>query len=97
MSAAIKPRLEEGLRRLRLPTFRQNYHPHASLAAREGWPYDQYLLGLCELELSEREQRRIVRLRRRSRRLIDPACPKVWIGNCAHFSRETFWIAGKTS
>ena len=62
MSAAIKPRLEEGLRRLRLPTFRQNYHPHAALAAREGWPYDQYLLDLCELELSEREQRRIVRL-----------------------------------
>ena len=58
----IKPRMTACLRQLHLPAFVEHHAPQAALAANEGWPYDRYLLGLCELELSEREHRRIERL-----------------------------------
>lgn len=58
----IKPRMTACLKQLHLPAFLEHYAPQAALAINEGWPYDRYLLGLCELELSEREQRRIQRL-----------------------------------
>ena len=58
----IKPRMTACLKQLHLPAFSEHYAPQAALAVNEGWPYDRYLLGLCELELSEREQRRIQRL-----------------------------------
>lgn len=58
----IKPQMTACLKRLRLPAFVEHYAPQAALAANEGWPYDRYLLGLCQLELAERDQRRIERL-----------------------------------
>ena len=58
----IKPRMTACLTQLHLPAFVEHHAPQATLAANEGWPYDRYLLGLCELELSEREHRRIERL-----------------------------------
>jgi hypothetical protein len=58
----IKPRMTACLKQLHLPAFVEHYAPQAALAGNEGWPYDRYLLGLCELELTEREQRRIQRL-----------------------------------
>lgn len=58
----IQPRMTACLKQLHLPAFAEHYAPQAALAVNEGWPYDRYLLGLCELELSEREQRRIHRL-----------------------------------
>jgi DNA replication protein DnaC len=58
----IKPRMTACLKQLHLPSFAEHYASHATLAANEGWPYDRYLLGLCELELSERDQRRSERL-----------------------------------
>jgi len=58
----ITPRMTACLKQLHLPTFAEHYAPQAALAVNEGWPYDRYLLGLCELELSEREQRRVQRL-----------------------------------
>jgi DNA replication protein DnaC len=58
----ITPRLTACLKQLHLPAFGENYAPQAALAANEGWPYDRYLLGLCELEVAEREQRRNQRL-----------------------------------
>lgn len=58
----IKPRMTACLKQLHLPAFVEHHAPQATLAANEGWPYDRYLLGLCELELSEREHRRIERL-----------------------------------
>lgn len=63
----IKPRMTACLKQLHLPAFLEHYAPQAALAINEGWPYDRYLLGLCELELSEREQRRIQRLMMDSR------------------------------
>ncbi len=63
----ITPRMTVCLKQLHLPAFGENYAPQAALAANEGWPYDRYLLGLCELELAEREQRRNQRLLLESR------------------------------
>jgi DNA replication protein DnaC len=62
MSVEIKPRLRECLKQLRLPTMADNAQSFASLATNEGWPYDRLLLELCELELSERQQRKVGRL-----------------------------------
>jgi DNA replication protein DnaC len=58
----IKPRMTACLKQLHLPAFVEHYAPQAALAGNEGWPYDRYLLGLCELELAERDARRIQRL-----------------------------------
>jgi DNA replication protein DnaC len=58
----IKPQMTACLKQLHLPAFVEHHAPQAALAANEGWPYDRYLLGLCELELAEREQRRTQRL-----------------------------------
>src|SRR2546426_12703973 len=57
----IKPRMTACLKQLHLPAFVEHYATQAALAGNEGWSYDRYLLGLCELELTEREQRRIQR------------------------------------
>jgi DNA replication protein DnaC len=63
----IKPRMTDCLKQLHLPAFVEQHAPQAALAANEGWPYDRYLLGLCELELAERDQRRIERLLQESK------------------------------
>jgi len=54
------------LRRLKLPSFAASYEDIAARAEREGWAFGQYLHHLCELEVSERGQRRIERLLRKS-------------------------------
>lgn len=64
---ALKTAITTSLRQLHLPAFVDNYSQHAALAANEGWPYDRYLLALCELELNERQERKIERLQRKSR------------------------------
>jgi len=67
MSEIIKPQITESLRRLHLPAFVANFAPQAALATNDGWPYDRYLLNLCQLELDEREQRKRERRLRASR------------------------------
>jgi DNA replication protein DnaC len=62
MGSTIKPRLLQCLRQLRLPAFVSNCSQHAALATNEGWPYDRYLLNLCEMELSQRQARKVARL-----------------------------------
>lgn len=62
MGNVIKPRISKCLHQLRLPSFAENFGSQAALAANDGWSYDQYLLTLCELELTQREQRRVERL-----------------------------------
>ncbi len=54
------------LRGLKLPGFVTAYESFAQQAEREGWTHPEYLRRLVELELSERQQRRIERLRTRS-------------------------------
>jgi DNA replication protein DnaC len=58
----IKPELKKCLRELRLPQFAANHSAQSALAANEGWSYDRYLLGLCEMELNQRRVRRIEKL-----------------------------------
>jgi DNA replication protein DnaC len=54
------------LRALRLPSFLACHEEVAIKAEREGWSFGQYLHHLCELELSDREQRRIKRFSKQS-------------------------------
>jgi DNA replication protein DnaC len=54
------------LRVLKLPGFVTAYEPFAQQAEREGWTHPDYLRRLVELELTERQQRRIERLRKGS-------------------------------
>lgn len=67
MGNVIKPRVSKCLHQLRLPTFAENFSTQAALAANDGWPYDRYLLTLCDLELAQRDQRRTERLLNESR------------------------------
>jgi len=62
MGNVIKPRISKCLHDLHLPAFAESFGPQAVLATNDGWPYDRYLLTLCELELVQRDQRRTQRL-----------------------------------
>lgn len=58
--------LDMMLRALKLPSF-QAYHEEVAISSeRQGWSFGQYLHHLCELELSERERRRIERFSKES-------------------------------
>ena len=58
--------LEMRLRELKLPSFAAHYHGLAGQAEKGGWGFRDYLLELCEVELHERRDRKIDRLRRSS-------------------------------
>lgn len=49
------------LRALCLTTMVQQYETLEERAQKEDWSYTQYLSALCEIELTEREQRRVLR------------------------------------
>ena len=67
MSGGNLQRLKECLVELRLPTFREHHGSQAALATKESWSYPQYLLALSELEVADRRERRIQKLRRTSK------------------------------
>ena len=46
---------------LKLPTISRNWPEFCAMANKEGWSAERLLATLCELELSEREQRRVQR------------------------------------
>jgi len=54
------------LRELKLPSFVAHHTALAQQAEQGGWSFPAYLLELCELELRERHERKIERLRRGS-------------------------------
>lgn len=58
--------LEMLLRALKLPAFAAHHAEIARQAEREGWTLESYLRHLVELELSERKERKIQRLRKDS-------------------------------
>lgn len=62
MEQLMKPELTQALHELRLPVFATQHTAQAALAANEGWSFDRFLLGLCELELQQRASRRIQKL-----------------------------------
>lgn len=46
---------------LRLPSFHRHWHAFAERADKEGWPAARFLAALAEIELAERDTRRIRR------------------------------------
>lgn len=62
MEPVMKPQLNRALRKLHLPVFVAQHTAQGALAANEGWSFDRYLLALSELELQQRESRRIQKL-----------------------------------
>jgi DNA replication protein DnaC len=58
--------LDMMLRALKLPSFHSCHEEVAIQSERQGWSFGQYLHQLCELELSERERRRIERFSKAS-------------------------------
>ena len=106
MSGSIATQLQDSLRQLHLPTFRENCHAQGVLSDREGASYAQCLLTLCEMELTDRRERRIQRLRNASKLPLAKtlsafdrgfACRKVWIVSWPRCWKETFWMAAKIS
>src|SRR6266566_7365088 len=59
--------LEAHLRTLGLPTFLQLYQVYARDAARNGLSPEQFLLGLCEAEVADRDAKRIETAIRRAK------------------------------
>jgi DNA replication protein DnaC len=62
MSLEANLLLESYLKQLRLPGFARNYRKFADDAAQANLSYDRYLLSLAELEVSQRQSHRQVRL-----------------------------------
>jgi DNA replication protein DnaC len=54
------------LRLLKLPSFIASYGELARQAERDGWTHTEYVRRLAELEIAERRQRRVERLRKAS-------------------------------
>ena len=61
MTAAPQLLLDHHLKKLRLPTFLQEYERQARQCAAENVDHIRYLLRLSELELIERERRMVER------------------------------------
>lgn len=62
MSLEANLLLESYLKQLRLPGFARNYRKFADDAAQANLSFDRYLLSLAELEVSQRQSHRQVRL-----------------------------------
>lgn len=62
-----KAELKEALRSLRLPVFAAQHSALSAMAAGDGWTFDRFLLELCRLELTQREQHRRQKLLTASR------------------------------
>jgi DNA replication protein DnaC len=67
MSQSLPPLL----RQLKLPSFVDHHEELADKAVKEGWSFQGYLQHLSEMELQERQWRKIERLRRQSGLLPD--------------------------
>ncbi|HEV3460158.1 MAG TPA: IS21-like element helper ATPase IstB [Thermoanaerobaculia bacterium] len=63
---AVRASLPIQLRELKLPAFVAYHEELAQRAEKAGWPFQEYLLQLTQLELDERQQRKLERLQRAS-------------------------------
>ena len=61
LSSEERPGIEMLLRSLRLPSFVTSHAEVAGKAESEGWTFTQYLNHLAEVEVQDRERRRIER------------------------------------
>ncbi len=73
MTEAPQILLQHHLKKLRLPTFQEEYAKQAQLCAAENKDHIHYLARLCEMELIERERRMIEREQRMIERRIKAA------------------------
>jgi DNA replication protein DnaC len=64
--SAVRASLPIQLRELKLPAFVAYHEELAQRAEKGGWPFQEYLLQLTQLELDERQQRKLERLHRAS-------------------------------
>ncbi|MDP9119773.1 MAG: IS21-like element helper ATPase IstB [Acidobacteriota bacterium] len=64
--SASRASLPIQLRELKLPAFVTYHEEVAQRAEQGGWPFQEYLVQLTRLELDERQQRKLERLRRAS-------------------------------
>jgi DNA replication protein DnaC len=85
--AALTTRLNEQLKDLRLPTFREQFQTLAEQATREGLSYTHYLAELASRECQTRNHSRVQRLLRNSRLLPG----KTW--EQFHWSRVPLQVA----
>lgn len=65
-ASGLRDSLMTYLRLLKLPTFLAQYEELARQAEKGGWTFGQFIHRLCEVEVAEREQRRIARLQKQS-------------------------------
>lgn len=63
--------LREALRRLRLPSVARAWPEYAQTAEDQGWAFGRFLHAVMQLELEERDQRRVQRFLRESRLPLD--------------------------
>ena len=66
MTAPAGPGMDVLLRTLKLPSFVSNHAETAQTAVRENWTFERYLSALAEQEISDREVRKVERLRHSS-------------------------------
>ena len=66
MNVSAEASLGVLLKTLRLPSIAGGYEDLAAKAEREGWSFGQYLRQLCEIEVSDRSDRRTSRLLKQS-------------------------------
>lgn len=62
------------LRELKLPSFVRHHRALAEQAEQGGWGFDDYLMQLAEVEVKERHERKIQRLRKASHLPIEKTC-----------------------
>jgi len=67
IEAEATPGIDVLLKSLHLPSFTSNYRTTASKAEAEGWGFERYLRELAEQEVSDRQVRKIERIRTGSR------------------------------
>ena len=65
--SSLEASLQLMLRTLKLPSFVANHEEIGGQAERHGWTFSQALRQLCELELHDRQERRIGRLMKASK------------------------------
>lgn len=67
MSDNLNSILCSNLKRLNLPAFRECYEEFARQAEKNSLPYEKYLLELAEQEVTERENRRVIKYLKESK------------------------------
>lgn len=74
LNVSSRDTVELLLRELKLPSFVRHHRALAEQAEQGGWGFHDYLLGLAEVEVQERHERKIERLRKASQLPSEKSC-----------------------